>query len=277
MSNPNDPLRGPKLKVERAKRHLADLKAAMESFFATKPHEMISEKDSKTGEEIFRIRIHKCIPSDISIITGDVIHNLRSGLDQLICALVIANRRQITRGNGFPIAGSLEKFERAAVAKLKNLSVKADGFIRSLKPYNGADSTFWQLNELDILDKHNAIIPVAVGQVQIGLQLGMPGLFRSPDQTQMYVGGGPTDAIPLGFEQGFFTPSDAKPIPFLHDNCEVYRMGAKIARFPHNVELVGKIAFGKTEATNYEPIFDTLESFSKLVESTIDIVERKVI
>ena len=92
---------GPKLKVERAKEHIAELEALVRSFNESKPHEFFVEKDDKTGEDVIRVRIHKAVPKRTSIIVGDAVHNLRSALDQLVCDLIVANGKQIRRGSGF--------------------------------------------------------------------------------------------------------------------------------------------------------------------------------
>jgi hypothetical protein len=86
-----DPLLGPKLKVQRAMHHLSDLETALKAFFETGLYELVTDTDPKTGDEVFRVRIHKCIPGEVSIIAGDIVHNLRSALDQMICGLVRAN------------------------------------------------------------------------------------------------------------------------------------------------------------------------------------------
>ncbi|MEJ0094478.1 MAG: hypothetical protein WDN46_13890 [Methylocella sp.] len=162
-----DPLMGPKLKVERAKRHLADLETTLHAFHDSNPYGLVEEIDLQTGEYVYRVRIHKSIPCETGTIIGDIIHNLRSALDQMVCGLVRANSKQVSGGNGFPIMGSAKSFEEACVRKLKNVPLKAQRFIQRLKPYQGGNTLLWQISELDNMDKHNAIVPVNAGQIAI--------------------------------------------------------------------------------------------------------------
>jgi len=278
MINP-DPMLGPKLKVDRAKRHLADFEAALQAFFAEKPYELVSNPDMQTGEVVYRIKVHKCLPDELSIIVGDVVHNLRSALDQMVCALVRANGQQVTGGNAFPILGSAKSFEERSSVKLKNVSFKAARFIRRLKPYQGGNAPLWMLSELDNMDKHNAIVPIAAGQVQASTQIGMSMFHIMPDGG-FALGFPPaeTGAQPFGFQQGFFIPEGAKPVPLLKDNCEVYR--SPFGAYPsvaENVQAAINITFGKTKVTNNEVITTTLQQLVELVEGIINIVERRVL
>jgi hypothetical protein len=267
---------GPTLKIARAKRHLGDFEASIKDFFASKPYDLLSETDPQTGEIVFRIRVYKTLPDDLSTIAGDVIHNLRSALDQMVCALVRANRKQVSGGNGFPIMGSAKRFEEACIGKLKNTPIKADRFIRRLKPYQGGNKALWLLSELDNMDKHNAIVPVVVGQAQTRMQVGMPGIFLTPDGS-LAIGGGPPGSQPFGFHLGFTTPNDAKPVELVHDNCELYRMKPQMALFPYNIEATAQVTFGKTQITNHEPIVETLQSLIQLVERIAYIVETRIL
>ncbi|RWN24372.1 hypothetical protein [Mesorhizobium sp.] len=271
-----DPLLGPKLKIERAKRHVSDFETAMKAFFESGPYELVADIDPKTGEEVFRVRVHQCVPDEFSIITGDIVHNLRSALDQMICGLVRANRKQVSGGNGFPIMGSAKRLEEAAVGKLKNISVKADRFIRRLKPYKGGNNALWMLAELDNMDKHNAIVPVAAGRMQMQMQVGMPGMFLSPNG-ELCIGGGPSGSVPFGFQLGWTIPDDAKIIELVHDDCEIYRCHPDLAHFPRNMQASIDITFGKTDVTANEPIIETLKSLIKLIERIVDIVERRIL
>jgi hypothetical protein len=272
-----DPLLGPKLKVESAKRYLSYFQEVLSAFFKTKPYELVAEQDPRTSESVYRVRVYGCVPDELSVIAGDVVHNLRSALDQMVCALVRANRRQVSGGNSFPIMGSRKKFEEACVGKLKNTSAKANRFIRRLKPYKGGNDAFWMLAELDNMDKHNEIVPVAAGQVQFSRRMGlMPGFFRTPDGA-LAIGGGPPGSVALGYEIGFVTPDNAKVVQLLHDNCEVFREAAVFSDFPSEAQVSIAITFGKTDVTQGEPIFEVLEGLIKLVQRVIDIVERRVL
>src|SRR5581483_1584507 len=114
-------------------------------------------------------------------------HNLRAALDQLICDLVVANRRTVSQTNGFLITGSKDTFDRYIGKKIDGISPKAERIIRWLKPYNRGDSEkfgslLYMLDWLDDLDKHKGIIPVAASHVNLWYSfIVQPGMPSAPD------------------------------------------------------------------------------------------------
>lgn len=67
------------LKVERAKCHLEDLNNVLNSYRAGGSFKILQER--RPGEWIWTLKSIDPPPSDLSLIVGDVIHNLRSALD----------------------------------------------------------------------------------------------------------------------------------------------------------------------------------------------------
>jgi len=262
---------GPKLKIKRAKKHISELEALLQAFHQTKPYEPIREDDAKTGEYVYRVRIHKPIPVCISAIIGDIVHNLRSALDQLICDLVLANRKQIRRGTGFPISATVKHFEKASVGKIKGISTKADRFIRRLKPYKGGNTPLWILHELDALDKHQGIIPVAAANVAVMANWSTPLL--SVGDGKIYIGSVPPGAKPLG--TGFGIPTGFVPVCPLEDNSEIYR--SVPATINEELQITILIAFGQTQITQGEPVLETLQQLAIFIERTMTICETKII
>ena len=255
-----DPLLGPKLKVKRAKRHLADFKGRWDEFVTSKPYEDITKDDPKTGERIFALRVLSDPPCDLSVIAGDVVHNLRSALDQLVCGLIRANRKEVSGSNGFPISRNKKRFKTAQVAKLKNVSPKAARFIRLLKPYEGGNRYLWLLQQLDNMDKHNQIIPVVAGNVEFRVLKRVPSSFTGLGLPQVI-----PRVLPLG------------GVELLKGDCEIYRV-SKLALDPHRDPTVTiQMTFGKTGFTRGEPIIEILKDIIQLIERIIDIVERRIL
>lgn len=269
------PLTGPKLKLARAKSHLADFESAIVAYRESEPYTLRFEHDASTGENVFYVVLTKCLPPELSVIAGDVVHNLRSALDQMVCGLVRANGKQVRTGNGFPIMGSEKSFDEACVGKLKNVSAKADRFIRRLKPYRGAADAFWMLAELDNLDKHNSIVPVLIGKAQTVTQIAIPFL-SIPPEGGLAIGGTPEGYTPFGHQWGVLTPEGAKPFAITNNEVEFYR-SKPVPYLVEDVGFVAQIRFGKTSVTNDEIIHETLDSLIQLVERVIDIVERRIL
>ena len=94
-----------RLKVERAKQHLRDLEVERDRFMKADPYRIVHERDAETGHNVYRVYDLKTPPAQIGLIAGDVIHNLRSALDHLVYALVIANGNDPTgeKAIAFPV------------------------------------------------------------------------------------------------------------------------------------------------------------------------------
>ena len=74
-------LDGAYCKIQRAEEHIAQLDAEVQSFLNTEPYRVEREPDPKTERVILYARNVKQPPVRFGIIVGDVLHNLRSSLD----------------------------------------------------------------------------------------------------------------------------------------------------------------------------------------------------
>jgi hypothetical protein len=77
-------------KIERANKHIKDLDLVNRSFIDPEPYVVEPHYDPNWGDKgrtIYRVLGLPTIPDDISLITGDAIHNLRSALDHLAYSL----------------------------------------------------------------------------------------------------------------------------------------------------------------------------------------------
>jgi hypothetical protein len=79
---------GPKLKIDRAKKHIQELEAAIRSFEETQPYALFADDDHRTRECVWSVALQKDIPRVFSSIIGDAIHNLRAAIDFAGCAML---------------------------------------------------------------------------------------------------------------------------------------------------------------------------------------------
>lgn len=263
---------GPKLKIERAKGHIADLQSAIKTFHETRPYELIKEQDPKTGEDVYRMKVHKDVPFEIGGIIGDAVHNLRAALDLLVCDLVRSNMKQVVRGNGFPISRTANHFESNSVGKIKGVNRRAERLIRRLKPYEGGNTPLWILHELDALDKHQGIIPVAAAHVLTTVRWAMPFMFIGPDNTLRIGSPGP-DGQPHWLPPG--VPHGVRNVYPLTDNSEIYRSAP--TGFYEDVQASVTVAFSQAQIVDGEPVVETLNQLVVFIERAICIFERKAI
>lgn len=113
----------------------------------------------------------KSPPRMISAIIGDVIHNLRTALDVLAVQLV-----ENAGGNGknvhFPFCASEDELDATARKRgFDRAGPEAMAVLRSARPYHGGDADLRALHDLDIRDKHKAIIPVSNSVSSAAIQL----------------------------------------------------------------------------------------------------------
>jgi hypothetical protein len=267
FSNANR-LVGPKLKIERAKCHIRELEAAYQAFSYPNPYNLIREVDPNTGENVYRIIVQKDIPIELSTVIGDIVHNLRAVLDYVACDLIRANGDADTTNRGLPIDKRAKRLKPGTVSKIQGVSPKAERLILRLKACDRWNVPMWCLHWLDILDKHNCIVPAAAAVIRIQAKVGVPGMFVGPDGNIRLLGPGP-DGKPLLVDAG--TPTQFRQIFPVKNNIEVYRSPAG---FQEDVQVAVGIAFHQTGVAEGEPVIETLTQLAKVVERTIEIVER---
>jgi len=149
---------GPLLKLRRAGRFRAELDELVNRHFDKV--EIDAVELSKDGRiTTWKVRF-KPLPDDIPGTIGDLIHNLRSALDQQICA--IARRRGLDDEHfAFPFSKDAESINKEIKnRRVDSLGPEAVRLIAALKPYPGGNELLYGLHRLDIADKHRLIIPV---------------------------------------------------------------------------------------------------------------------
>src|ERR1700733_5044928 len=101
------------------------------------------------------------IPPSLVCIAGDVIHNLRSALDHIVCALVQANGNSVIKENEFPIFDdpiATAKLQARFALKVEGMRKEPQDAIRDIHPYRGGNDTLWRLHRLDVIDKHKMML-----------------------------------------------------------------------------------------------------------------------
>ena len=89
------------LKIDWANKHIEELHSALDAFIATNPYVVSEKRNPQTGEHIYYAAKVTPVPPGILLISGDILQNLRTALDYLICHLVRIKGGTPTTGNGF--------------------------------------------------------------------------------------------------------------------------------------------------------------------------------
>jgi hypothetical protein len=153
--------KGAYAKIERAREHVAELRREVAAFAATHPVKMEVSKPSGGQVGISLAMTFNGVPDRISTILGDALHNLRSALDHAAGDLVRAAKGN-PRGVYFPFCddpADLPDMIRAK--KLHRAGPWAVALLESLQPYRGGNIMLRGLHDLDVHDKHQALVPGA--------------------------------------------------------------------------------------------------------------------
>jgi hypothetical protein len=131
-------------KIDRANYHICDLDTRITAFETTRPHIVVKQKDPSTGNEDWIVKILRPIPSELSAIAGDAIHNLRAALDYLVCRLVETNGAPVSKITGFPICKSARAYQDAETRrKIQGAVAAAEALIDGLKPLHCLSFAFF--------------------------------------------------------------------------------------------------------------------------------------
>jgi hypothetical protein len=170
-------------KIKRAEKHIADYRAAIQSFKGTNPYEIVRQPEIKSAQIVYNVNRVDPVPLPIRAIAADVIQNFRTALDYLACAIVPAP----TTSTYFPIlkqAPTPDQIKTAFDGKIKGASQSAIDKIASLKPYKGGNDVLWRLHELNKRDKHSLLVATYASLSRFDLRARYHG-EPSPDIDEM--------------------------------------------------------------------------------------------
>jgi len=171
------PLDNPRLRIERAGQHLANLKRRVKTYQDANEGTMLYRID-QSGALTVQGLPKEAPPRIIGVLLGETIQNLRTALDYLVFALAWwdSGKFDSERKTQFPICDSLELFKSKRDVWLAGISDDHRIAIEWLQPYKGRK---WLANLRDIsnLDKHN-IVTVTPGLVGTAVvPVGLPDLY----------------------------------------------------------------------------------------------------
>jgi hypothetical protein len=266
---------GALLKLDWAKKHLRYLKTEMETFFESKPYSIKVEPHADFGKYDIRAYVSRDIPTALSLIAGDCVHNLRSVLDHLVWEL--SNHNWRARPNAFPQPSKKTQFpifENALnnkeirsrfLSKIKSLAPSEVTVIESLQPCvvapnNPQSHPLWLLSELDIRDKHKRI-NLMLGTFS-GVEYVLVGATGQIVRDRVHASDftiGPNQWLPL--EHGAILVTLAPLSPSGHPVQSIVQVQASVTP---------EIVFGLNDAAQFKPVIPTIESLVVTVEAVVE-------
>jgi hypothetical protein len=258
-------LKGPRAKIERAKKHVNELEAALADLVISKtshPHIIVTEDDPKTGNLLYKIARVPAVPDQVAAIAGDVIHNLRSSLDLLMSQLV--KRQTGDPGTGYyPTAPTRKLFEATCGSKIKRL-VGEDAFklIRASESYRGGKGdAAWRVHRLDIEDKHRVVYELGLNLSS--LTLAFPtATFEGLDAEKAAEFNKMTGEM---MDTVFWRPSD-NMFP-LKDGDVLFSGPANPVNDP---KFRLDVAFSEPQIVYAQPVLPALTQFGQAMEALIE-------
>jgi hypothetical protein len=145
-------------KLDRAEELTQRLVAEFENFVDSQPYAMRAEDDPKMATKNLVVWVSKAPEESWSVIVGEICHDLRSALDQLVWTL----SETPSEWSGFPIYCSEALYtasgRQGGAIRLQGVPDRIRRGIDRVQPFRagGSASPFWLLHELNRVDKHRA-------------------------------------------------------------------------------------------------------------------------
>lgn len=187
-----DPLDSIYAKIDRASEHIRNLNAEINTLIDGDAYRIVSEPEGDARKSSIRV-IGTEPPLRLAVVAGEIVHQLRSSLDHLVCQLAIANGKPVKRSHQFPICDTPGKFKAACKrGNIKGLSASARSLIEGRQPYKKGEDIkknfLYLLREMDDADKHRLLPVVAALANVLELRIGDDSGVRPKDDPIQIVG-----------------------------------------------------------------------------------------
>lgn len=180
----------PRLKIARARRHIVELEQATRDYLDSKPVVIVVERWSQpffVPTSAWTARIKRDVPPDLSAILGDIVHNLRTALDLLANDLVRKAERNPTAVY-FPFSHTKEELtEQIKKKHFDRAGERAVEFLKFVEPYRGGNVGLRAIHDMDVADKHQALIPIlGTAVLDLSSRLGQHADAATKDQLRKW-------------------------------------------------------------------------------------------
>lgn len=218
----NDPLLGPRIKLDRANHHLVELERTERQFFDQNPCRIIYDTQSKPGRKLAKIILDARPPEIIHVLAGELIYQLRSALDQTAVAFArLSSGPTKPKHIHFPTGDSFKGFvasckafnrpKNRLVGNLRHFDCDLRKAILRTKPYDGGNEALRAVFRMANIDKHMDLIAID----------SLGGIKGLSDFT--FIGGGIVAGPPADLNEGVVFSDmepDGKIIPN-HPNAKI--------------------------------------------------------
>jgi hypothetical protein len=248
----------------------------MQRWLNTEPYIVTVEDDLNAQDRVRWVLREKkpgMMPvSDFGVMIGDIVHNLRSALDQLAYRLVVGvSQAPITRAISFPIFRDSGLKTPQQVNSLVRDTVRGSrphliDKLSRLEPYEGGrHQILWALHYLDIIDKHRLLVTAAGATRQLRMNAGAMHRSFFADAT------GEEGDIARASPDLWITLNAAETTFPLEDGTEL-TSGPRANSKPYDqFQFPIYIALAEPEILKGEPVLPTLIQMVSAVREVVDL------
>ncbi len=276
-----DKLARVRLKIERAKQHVADLDRMLRAFYDTQPYKIGTKRDPNTRKLIYYVTSVEPAPLPILYLAGDAIQNLRSALDHLAFHLWqhgiycpgMAEDRVSFRIFG-DAADYAAKFHGAVQGSRQDVIDALD----AIEPYKGGKGhQLWVLHRLNNIDKHRELLAagsaafrsVNLGAFMTSGRMGaemLKAMRRSAEARAKAMPHLPREEVVLPVLDAYFRPAD-RMCP-LKEGDELF-IDAPDAEPNEKMNFRFDVALAEPQVAEGEPLLETIHHIAQLVDQII--------
>jgi hypothetical protein len=183
LSAMTDPLSGVRAKLQRADKHFAELDEIRQDWLDADKGEIVHENHPEAREYVVICKRAPEPPPEIGVVVGEMMHSLRSCLDNLVYALAIHETKQnpppCWKQLQFPILSNEADFNGRWKERLSVFSDTARAVMKELQPFKEhslalSNHGLWIIHELDIIDKHRRLSVVGQQPRQVSIGGNIP-------------------------------------------------------------------------------------------------------
>src|SRR5208283_270059 len=195
------PLDGARERIRRADENIQNLNREIDNFLTSAPSvildvdfdkgkPIITDKDRETFDQIADFLNNERVPPRYAVLTGEIIHHLRSAFDHVAWQLSSTDfQTNSPRQIQFPVSRTLPKPCGLTRNKISGYCGQIQGIsspsalarIDTLQPYrNGGNAErhpLWLIHDMDLWDKHRELIlGVYIMQLNVVANAQYPGI-----------------------------------------------------------------------------------------------------
>lgn len=255
-------LSGPRLKLERAEKHVRDAEELIGGFLNLRPYTTGENSDPQSGQTIYYMSRVEDVPAGIGIVVGDALNNLRGSLDHLAMQIHVAGGGSPDNHRiSYPMANSRAEFSATFHGKIKITHKSTIDVLEKAESYQGGKGhVLWVLDKLNNIDKHRRINVIGTSFNGFCVHPVVNKILREKVKANPSIIG----TTPAGF---WFRPE--------HDRSPL-KVGDKLygcpsdSKLDEDVQFAFEIAFNEPSVGECKPVVLFLDKTAKRIQSLID-------